>query len=499
MSLKIKSTFTKRESLLCPFVLLSFRLLKNNSMKHKSIKYACLALALLLAGCNDWLDVNPKSQIKQEALFESESGFRDALTGIYTIMGRTGSYGGNQTMGFLDMVAQVYTEVAASYVDIPKYDYTSAQAEKCIDSIWRTNYNAIANCNYILANIEERKGIFSTGVYEAIKAETIALRAFLHFDLLRGFAPSYLVGAEQIAIPYVVEVTNEPVAQSTVKQIIDKVISETEAARQLIREVDPIGPAFDTYTEKGYNTEDYIQGDGFWLYRKSRLNYYGMTALLARVYLYKGDKTKALECAREVIESGKFTLLEAKQLQGKETWGYLCSENEYISSLYVYNMEKGRSDVYFGDESKIKCYIADTRRSSVFGTPGVDIDWRNQNMFVLKTGDSKQYVGKYRGVNRIPLLKLSEMYLIAAEASGDKAYLQTLRDHRGYENYPLADNCDLAAEIEAEYQKEFIAEGQLFYYYKRLNYTTLPNMGDAMTGNYVFPMPDDEIEFGNIK
>ena len=37
-------------------------------------------------------------------------------------------------------------------------------------------------------------------------------------------------------------------------------------------------------------------------------------------------------------------------------------------------------------------------------------------MFVLKTGEAKYYVGKYRGVNRIPLLKLSEMYLIAAEA-----------------------------------------------------------------------------------
>ena len=91
------------------------------------------------------------------------------------------------------------------------------------------------------------------------------------------------------------------------------------------------------------------------------------------------------------------------------------------------------------------------------------------------------------------------MYLIAAEASGDKSYLQTLRDHRGYVNYPLDDDCDLAAEIEAEYQKEFMAEGQLFYYYKRLNYEKLPNMSDVMSGYYVFPMPDDEMEFGDIE
>ena len=452
-----------------------------------------------MGGCSDWLDVDPKSQIKQEALFESEAGFRDALTGIYTVMARTEMYGGNETMFFLDMVGQVYTDVSINYEDALKYDYESTKVEECIDAIWRGNYNAIANCNHILANVDEKRGVFSSGVYETVKAEAMALRGFLHFDVLRGFAPSYLRGANVAAIPYVEEVTNKPIAQLTVAEVIDKVIDDVEAARKLIKEVDPIGPSFDSYTEKGYETEDYIQGDGFWLYRKSHLNYYGMTALLARVYLYKGDKTKALECAKEVIDGEKFTLLEESQLGDGNTWGSLCSENEYISSLYVYDMEEGRSDVYFGEESTVQCHISDTRRASVFGTPGVDIDWRNQNTFFLKTGEAKTYIGKYRGVNRIPLLKLSEMYLIAAEASGDKGYLQTLRDHRGYVNYPLEENCDLAAEIEAEYRKEFMAEGQLFYYYKRLDYHTLPDMGVVMTGNYVFPMPDDEMEFGDIK
>ncbi len=70
--------------------------------------------------------------------------------------------------------------------------------------------------------------------------------------------------------------------------------------------------------------------------------------------------------------------------------------------------------------------------------------------------------------------------------SGDKSWLQTLRDHRGYVNYPLADDCDLTAEIEAEYRKEFIAEGQLFYYYKRLNYGKLPEMSEPMAKNIMF-------------
>lgn len=62
-------------------------------MKYTILKYGMLAGALLFGGCSNWLDVDPKSQVKQEALFESEAGFQDALTGIYTMMARTGMYG----------------------------------------------------------------------------------------------------------------------------------------------------------------------------------------------------------------------------------------------------------------------------------------------------------------------------------------------------------------------------------------------------------------------
>ena len=99
-------------------------------MKYSIVKYIGLVGALLLGGCNDWLDVDPKSQIKQEVLFESEAGFRDALTGIYTVMARKQMYGGNETMGFLDMVGQVYTDVAYDYTDVLNYDYEATKVEQ---------------------------------------------------------------------------------------------------------------------------------------------------------------------------------------------------------------------------------------------------------------------------------------------------------------------------------------------------------------------------------
>ena len=47
---------------------------------NKKLRYMMLCLSLFAFGCNDWLDVQPKSQVKEEDLFSSESGFRDALT-----------------------------------------------------------------------------------------------------------------------------------------------------------------------------------------------------------------------------------------------------------------------------------------------------------------------------------------------------------------------------------------------------------------------------------
>ena len=43
-----------------------------------------IAAALLLTGCNKWLDVQPRSQVEDTELFSTESGYKEALAGIYS-------------------------------------------------------------------------------------------------------------------------------------------------------------------------------------------------------------------------------------------------------------------------------------------------------------------------------------------------------------------------------------------------------------------------------
>ncbi|MDE7127050.1 MAG: RagB/SusD family nutrient uptake outer membrane protein, partial [Bacteroidales bacterium] len=105
----------------------------------------------------------------------------------------------------------------------------------------------------------------------------------------------------------------------------------------------------------------------------------------------------------------------------------------------------------------------------------------------------------------IPVLRMSEMYLIAAEcynASGDTdlAYrrLNTLRNARQTSSVSTA----IEANIEYEYIREFAGEGQLFWYYKRKNAQTITAIYDRSkpditvgTAGYLFDLPQSEDGF----
>ena len=51
---------------------------------------------LALSSCNNWFDVAPKEEyIDEDALFSSESAFRNALNGIYTELRSSELFGSN--------------------------------------------------------------------------------------------------------------------------------------------------------------------------------------------------------------------------------------------------------------------------------------------------------------------------------------------------------------------------------------------------------------------
>lgn len=138
------------------------------------------------------------------------------------------------------------------------------------------------------------------------------------------------------------------------------------------------------------------------------------------------------------------------------------ARHEYVSSLYVYDLKEGRSDLFFKNLASCECVIAEGRKASIYSGMGQDLDIRSKNWFETPAGSATEYVNKYMRGTQIPLLKLSEMYLIAAEASGDIRYLETLRANRGYATDPLPAGANLQDEITKEYQKSLLQKGNCF-------------------------------------
>lgn len=183
----------------------------------RNIIYIALTL-VALTSCNDWLDVSPKSQIKEEEQFSREGGYKDQLTGVYTAMSSTSMYGLNMGIGFTEVLSQNYdVDGNGDWRYASQYDYSQSSVESTINTIWNSTYNAIANLNIMIRNIDKADSTrFSENNYYVYRGEAYGLRAYLHFDLMRLFACAPAMDNNAKGVPYVTEYSTQVKEQKTV-------------------------------------------------------------------------------------------------------------------------------------------------------------------------------------------------------------------------------------------------------------------------------------------
>ncbi len=460
-----------------------------------------LLLSLLSISCQNWLDVSPKSEVKYDDLFSYKNGFKDQLTGIYTALCAENLYGTNLTFGMVDALGQQYVwkQEAGTYYYLHRFEYENTTSRGVINNVWSNMYNTIANINILLKGIDEHRGVLSEVEEKVYEGEAYALRAFLHFDLLRLFGKSYASGAGEKAIPYVKGVSKEVTPLSTVSESIDLVIDDLKRALELLA-ADPIKTGEPTTAFLG--TRDF------------HFNYYAVCALMARAYLYKDDKSNALRCAREVIESNKFPWVASSNVttNTRETRdGLFESEcifmlnNTRLKSLTERYLKEGESNTV-GNLLVMSQEVC----AGIFETSLYGFDWRYNYYFATLSsyyvGSTKLWQISSNYNNRQPLLRMSEMWLIAAECATSKKdavyCINTLRKHRGFDEISMLTeegmtDIMLKTIIGKEYRKEFIGEGQWFLYCKRLDLPEIPDVTVSFSkAFYVLPIPDQEKEYG---
>lgn len=490
-------------------------------MKYKlNVKIAILLIGIFaLQACNKWVDITPKDRMTDKMLFSTKEGYLKALNGIYAELNNPTLYGRDLTMGLLDVMAQYYNTGIADHGQqrYALFDYPSTEFKGKLDGIWSRLYTLIANANVVLERTDERPEILPGVYYGMVKGEALALRAMFHFDLLRMYGPIYQLDKAKESIPYMIGTDREVQPLLSAEEVLSNVIRDLEEAQALLRDNDPVltlGPQ----NFAGSENNDLV-------YRQYKLNYFAVTALLARAHLWGGNTNEALEYAQEVISKG--------QVEGAEFFPFVTL-NEIRPSV-----ENVPPDRVFSKEVLFAAYNSSRFNSfnalfsgslsptSLLTFPGSLIEGRvallydNQNDYRRGMWNSRVaneteviYWTKYEDVTStngnaeafrymLPLIRISEMYFIVAECADNLqvagAALNRLRLHRGVHEIEFNHMDDIERTIESEYIKEFQGEGQLFYFFKRKAYMELPDGNRAAGGvipmqleNYVFPLPENE-------
>ncbi|MDY3032399.1 MAG: RagB/SusD family nutrient uptake outer membrane protein [Odoribacter sp.] len=470
---------------------------------RKIFKYICISSMLFLSSCSSWLDVQPFDQVSEDKQYSKAEGFYNQLNGIYKSLATKELYGQELSWGILDVVAQYYLMGYYSecenhaYWNASSLEYEDEKVRPYIDAIWEKMYRVVANCNNLIQNTAcADSTIFPDKEAErrCIEGEARALRAMIHFDLLRMFAPAPTVDTKGKYIPYVDKFpTHVPIHISTA-EVLDKIEEDLELAHTLTADYDTI---HSSEISRISNRLLLNGGTGFMTSRGYRLNHYAIKALLARFSLYKGDKEKAILWASDIVKyqswfkfSSEYDIVynDIVKLYGDVIFAFYNNnatlyeehENDGDSRLQAWDLDAlfGSSDVY------------DVRRHQ----------WDFEESVPLKikkvTGNSRTEICNVM----IPMIRISEMYYILAECYFEKdkkkaaEFLDYVRKSR--ECTSVLPNVDTQKEfnklILQDFRREMYGEGQLFFFYKRLK---MDAIGDASTTveygtRYVFPIPE---------
>ena len=460
-------------------------------------------IVLLTSSCS-FLDIDTPGIVNNGKMFGNEQGFIDAMDGVYASMAAEGLYGKELSFGFIDEIAQLYfNDYGEGETTLTKsidLKYRDEDVRERIDEIWGDAYNVISSANSIIDNVS---GHSYPGLPH-IEGEARAVRAMVHFDILRLFAPG-MEKAESEAIPYVDHFSITPFRRLAVKDVYDRITDDLERSYKLLSE----SPEISGRTPSNVY-----------------MNKYAVAALLARVHNWAGNHGEAAKYAEAALE-GDFQFTRDEQVKSLFK-GYLANR-ECIFGLHAPNMYLDvRSNLYPTRLTESMLMVRDNYQT-LFEVPtftSTNNDYRYQACFSKRTWTKsvtlcvKLYDKNYDEdqivpTGRIPgpnLIRIPEMYYILAEsayASADmeKAleYLNAVVTARGL--LPLsAEDIDTEAKFRrklvGEYIKEYWGEGQIFFTYKRFNMDMDGVNSKHFTASddvYVLPLPESEYENGEAR
>ena len=489
-----------------------------------------LLASCFMASCSDWLDVRSELEEKESNQFNNLEGFETALVGCYMSLADQDAYGQRLTMTNIESLANYWHFQLSSTSSesgknsngeyyLLQHDYTQDLAKDNLQAIYGQLFNVIAQANVILKHIdEEGSNIAVPATRNVIQGEAYALRALCQMDILRLFGQMPNGQGSQIKLPYstFTGLNDAYPAYLGFNEYVSQLKSDFEKAAALLKGNDPAYESAFRYID---NDDDYME------YRQFRLNYWAVRGLQARLALYLGEKNEAYTIAKEIINA---------QYNGSKMFDLtsttdLAQQNYAIPSEALFMLSKSDLMNYIPSTLIGVTAADDTHTYSINSTyllssPQLTelyagqviashnhyrIQW-NKNVTSM-FGEALVACNKYyyeTGVSSkmtrhavIPMLRMSEIYLIAIECTNDLAEANSLYKYYMRDRAVLLEEdaftslAEVPTVITDEYRREFVCEGQMFYCYKRQGLSNIrwfDGIADAKV--YELPLPTTEYD-----
>lgn len=469
-------------------------------------KYTILFAALLLLGFSSckksFLDVKPTNSGDAETAIQTANDAKVMINGLMSKMTSSDYYGRNFIL-YGDVKGGDLTIISQGRGLDALYTFNHSKSSNNFSGFWNQVYHCILQANNIITSIDRLKAAGSTENFDTYKGQALTARALMYFDLVRLYGKTYSQDKASLGVPNITEPLNasaQPL-RATVEENYIQIVKDLKAAEPLLSK---------------------SKSNGF-------LNYYGNKAIQARVYLTMEKYSEALTAAQEIINSNVYKLYTNAEWVG--SWktqfgaesifelGMFPSEGDLTTgSLSFYLRRKGHgaaaalgwfmaSDYFLNrlkqDPSDVRWGVMSYDESS---TTRLGASYKYSGSVALE-GDGKSTA---TAVN-IKVIRLSEIYLIAAEAAfhSDKTlaatYLNAIRKRSP--NLAPATAATITLDmIMEERSKELFTEGQRFFDMLRWNVPitfndefggiTVPHRPKTIDRTFqkvILPIPQDEI------
>ncbi len=413
--------------------------------------YIGLVLLFSLLSCSEsWMnDVVPSNKQEKAEAFKTLKDAGNAVNGVFSYMQGENYYGANYIV-YGDLKAIDVRSTRPNKRKFSMYSYNET-TEASATGMWTRPYTCLASINNAIENISDL--VAETEDDKLVKAEIeanfYALRALVHFDLLKIYArvPTSVAAPQNelgvVVVDHVLEKREQP-KRSSLEESYAFVINDLKKAVELM-------PS--TANTEGWFTKEAVK------------------ALLANVYLFYGDNQSAYNMAKEVIDSKKYQLMTYENYP--TSWGASKANTETIFAII--NTEEdnpNREGIgYLWSPSGYNVMSLTDSFVALLEEEPEDI-----RLQLVKKDGTNFICRKYPDdlTNKLRIFRLSEMYFIAAEAAfklGNtleaKMLVNTIIEKRTKVADKLQDADITLERIILEKRKEFFGEGKAFFDFMR--------------------------------